>query len=70
MTKEEVWEALLHNYEGEEGERVRQILIREAPKYGNDEEEVDRVVADAYSCFINEIVKYKNTRFGRGPIGG
>lgn len=70
LTKEEVWEALLHNYEGEEGERVRQILIREAPKYGNDEEEVDRVVADAYSCFINEIVKYKNTRFGRGPIGG
>lgn len=70
LTKEEVWEALLHNYEGEEGERVRQILVREAPKYGNDEEEVDRVVADAYSCFINEIVKYKNTRFGRGPIGG
>lgn len=70
LSKEEVWDALVHDFEGEEGERVRQILIQKAPKYGNDDDYVDQIVSDAYNCFIQEIVKYKNTRYGRGPIGG
>ena len=52
------------------GERVRQLLIHQAPKYGNDDGYVDQLVVDAYDVYIDEIKKYPNTRFGRGPIGG
>ena len=46
------------------------MLIDEAPKYGNDDDAADLLVVDAYNCYIDEMKKYHNTRFGRGPIGG
>ena len=44
--------------------------MNEAPKYGNDNDEVDQLVVAAYDPYLDEIAKYPNTRFGRGPIGG
>ena len=46
------------------------MLIHEAPKYGNDDDYVDLLVREAYDIYIAEVVKYPNTRYGRGPIGG
>ena len=46
------------------------MLIEDAPKYGNDDDYVDSLIADAYETYIEEIKKYPNTRYGRGPIGG
>lgn len=70
LTPAQLWEALQSDFAGEEGERIRQMLIHQAPKYGNDDDYVDRLVVDAYDVYIDEIKKYPNTRFGRGPIGG
>ena len=70
LTPAQLWQALQSDFAGEEGERIRQLLIHEAPKYGNDDDYVDRLVVDAYNVYIDEIKKYPNTRFGRGPIGG
>ena len=70
LTPAQLWEALETDFAGEEGERIRQMLINEAPKYGNDDDYVDQLVVDAYESYIDEIKKYPNTRFGRGPIGG
>ena len=70
LTPAQLWEALQSDFAGEEGERVRQLLIHQAPKYGNDDDYVDKLVVDAYDVYIDEIKKYPNTRFGRGPIGG
>jgi pyruvate formate-lyase/glycerol dehydratase family glycyl radical enzyme len=61
---------LRQNFEGAEGEAVRQMLINRAPKYGNDDDYVDLLLREAYTCFIDEIEKHHNTRYGRGPIGG
>ncbi len=69
MTRAELWNALLSNFEGEEGERIRQLLLA-APKYGNDDDYVDALVVKGYDSYIDELNKYKNTRYGRGPIGG
>jgi pyruvate formate-lyase/glycerol dehydratase family glycyl radical enzyme len=66
----ELWRAIETNFEAEGGEAMRQVLLKRAPKYGNDSDDVDTLTADAYTLFIDEIEKYKNTRFGRGPIGG
>ena len=46
------------------------MLINDAPKYGNDNDDVDLLVARAYDTYINEIKKYPSTRYHRGPIGG
>ena len=69
LTKEEVYNALQTNYEGENGERIRKILL-EVPKYGNDIDEVDEFATNIYWTYIDEIQKYHNTRYGRGPING
>lgn len=66
----ELWDAILADFEGTEGERIRQMIINEAPKYGNDDDAVDQLIVDAYAPYIDEIAKYPNTRHGRGPIGG
>ena len=65
----ELWDVLESNFKGEEGERVQKLLL-EAPKYGNDDDYVDRLVVNAYGVYIDEMKKYHNTRYGRGPIGG
>ena len=43
------------------------MLIREAPKYGNDDDYVDQLIVEAYDSYIEEIEKYPNTRYNRGP---
>jgi pyruvate formate-lyase/glycerol dehydratase family glycyl radical enzyme len=60
---------LLNDFEGKEGERVRQLLLNYAPKYGNDDDYVDLLLQEAYLYYINELKKYKTTRYGRGPVG-
>ena len=66
----QLWDALVNNFQGEEGIRIKDILINDAPKYGNDDDYVDLLLKQAYDIYIDEIKKYKNTRYGRGPIGG
>ena len=70
LTPEQLWDALQSDFAGDEGERIRQMLLNDAPKYGNDDEYVDSLITEAYAPYIDEIAKYKNTRYGRGPIGG
>lgn len=70
FTTEQLWDALIHDWQGEENEKIREMIIEDAPKYGNDEDYVDQLVHDAYEVYIDEIKKYPNTRYGRGPIGG
>lgn len=69
ISKKTLMENLKNNFEGKEGEKVRQILLNYAPKYGNDDDYVDLLLRDAYMDYINELPKYHTTRFGRGPTG-
>lgn len=69
ISKAELMKYLKNNFEGRDGERIRQILLNFAPKYGNDDDYVDNLLAEAYMCYIEELEKYHTTRFGRGPVG-
>jgi len=69
ISKEELAKNLENNFEGVEGEKLRQILLNYAPKFGNDDDYVDLLLKEAYMYFIEEMDKYHTTRFGRGPIG-
>ncbi len=70
ITPSELWAAILDDFHSPESRRIQEKLINEAPKYGNDDDEVDRLIVQAYDSYIDEIKKYPNTRHNRGPIGG
>ena len=62
ITKEQLWNAILDDFQSEENKKI--------PKYGNDDDYVDQLVVEAYDSYLDEIKKYPNTRYHRGPIGG
>jgi len=68
LTMNELKAALKRNFEGTEGERIRR-LCREAPKFGNDDDYVDNIVADVFESYLELLPKYKTDREGQGPIG-
>ena len=70
LTAEELWSAILDDFTSEESQRVQKLLIEGAPKYGNDDDYADQLVVTAYDSYLDEMKKYPNTRYGRGPIGG
>ncbi|HUV00695.1 MAG TPA: glycyl radical protein [Bacteroidales bacterium] len=69
ISRSDLMENLKNDFEGKEGEKVRRLLLNYAPKYGNDDDYVDMLLHEAYSYFIDELMKYHTTRFGRGPFG-
>lgn len=58
----ELLDALAKNFDG--CEPLRQELLA-APKFGNDVDDVDRLVAWVMETYCTEVVKHKNTRGGR-----
>lgn len=70
ITRQELWDAILDDFSSLENKKIQEMLIREAPKYGNDDDYVDQLIVEAYDSYIEEIEKYPNTRYNRGPIGG
>ena len=70
ITTGELWDAILDDFQSTESKRIQDMLIHEAPKYGNDDDYVDNLVVEAYDSYLDEIKKYPNTRYQRGPIGG
>ncbi|MDD3810155.1 MAG: glycyl radical protein [Erysipelotrichaceae bacterium] len=70
ITTQQLFDALQDNFESEEGKKIQMLLINDAPKYGNDIDYVDNLVVAVYDTYLDEMKKYPNTRYGRGPIGG
>lgn len=70
ITKRELMNALKDDFTSDKNMAIQEMLINDAPKYGNDDDYVDALVVQVYNSYIDEIKKYPNTRFGRGPIGG
>jgi formate C-acetyltransferase/4-hydroxyphenylacetate decarboxylase large subunit len=59
FTMGELREALKHNFEGDGYDRIRDALLK-APKFGNDDEYVDRIAAWLYEAYAEETEKNLN----------
>ncbi len=59
----ELRRALASNFEGEEGARVRKVLL-DCPKYGNDIDEVDFAVRDSLNWFLKSFARFTPVRGG------
>ena len=70
ITPVQLMAALADDFTSVENQRIQNMLINDAPKYGNDDDYVDQLVVEVYNSYIDEIKKYPNTRYGKGPIGG
>lgn len=70
ITRDELWNAILDDFQSPGNQKIQEMLINDAPKYGNDNDDVDLLVVRAYDTYIDEIQKYPSTRYHRGPIGG
>lgn len=70
IARDELWNAILDDFQSPENQKIQEMLINDAPKYGNDNDDVDLLVVRAYDTYIDEIQKYPSTRYHRGPIGG
>jgi pyruvate formate-lyase/glycerol dehydratase family glycyl radical enzyme len=72
LTGEQVLHAMRTNFSDDTttptGAEIQRILLN-APKYGNDDDYVDSLTVEYFRFICEEIVKYKTTRYGRGPIG-
>lgn len=55
--------AMRTNFEGLDA--LRYMLLNEVPKYGNDEDYVDSIVAEICQHFCKELEKYRNPRGGK-----
>lgn len=70
ITHQQLMDALKDDFNSPENKKIQHMLVNDAPKYGNDDDYVDSLVVDVYNAYIDEMKKYPNTRYGRGPIGG
>jgi pyruvate formate-lyase/glycerol dehydratase family glycyl radical enzyme len=69
LDPQEVMATLDADFTNPGGEVIRQRLLG-APKWGNDLDEVDGLACRVMKDYLAEMAKYRNTRCGRGPIGG
>ncbi len=63
MTFPDFIQILNSNFKGQE--ELRQKLIHKYCKWGNDEEEIDRLANELWDLFCSEVVKHKCLRNGR-----
>jgi len=68
LSLEELKTALKSNFKSPDGARIRQ-LCRNAPKFGNDDDYVDKIVADVFESYLELLPKHKTDRCGQGPFG-
>jgi pyruvate formate-lyase/glycerol dehydratase family glycyl radical enzyme len=62
LSLRELRQLLARNFEGQEP--LRQMLINRAPKFGNDDDRVDSLVAGMQRFFAGELAKYRTPRGG------
>jgi len=67
-TLQEIYTACLHDFEGENGLVIKNILWN-CPKWGNDDDYVDNIAKDILEFGLQECTKYK-TYFGGQVLGG
>lgn len=73
FTPQQFLHALETNFEDETtaptGEQIRQFILNNAPKFGNDDDDADKW-AVALTDFIGSVYQkdFRNSRYGKGPI--
>lgn len=65
VSMKELVDAIKDNFEGEGQERLRQILVNKAPKYGNNDDYADSIAREISRYWTIEVRKRKSPYTGR-----
>ena len=63
---DELMKAMASDWAGEEGIRIHKMVMN-VPKFGNDEDYVDEIVADVFHSYLKLLPDYHTERTGKGP---
>lgn len=66
LTWEQLLNAMDENWQSEESMRIRNKILR-LPKFGNDIDDIDQIVADVFDSYLELLPSYHTIRQGRGP---
>ena len=66
LTWVQLLNAMDENWQSEESMRIRNKILR-LPKFGNDIDDVDKIVADVFDSYLELLPSYHTIRQGRGP---
>lgn len=62
------WEALISALEKNwEGAALIHKMVRNVPKFGNDDDDVDEIVRDVFLSYLKLLPAYRTERSGKGP---
>jgi pyruvate-formate lyase len=67
VTGIELAEAIANDFSNVEP--LRQMLLKRAPKYGNDDDYVDSIAREVVKHFADELAEYRNFRGGQFQLG-
>lgn len=68
ISMKELIDGVFANFEGHE--RLKELLLNKAPKYGNDEDEADSLARDLSRFWTEEVFKHYSPATGRRYRGG
>lgn len=66
LTLAQLKEAMAQNWQGKEYGKIHQMVLR-VPKFGNDDDYVDQIVADVFHSYLKLLPNYQTNCSGRGP---
>ena len=67
ITLAELKRAMANNWADDEGKCIREMLLN-VPKFGNDDDETDKITADVFNSYIELLPDYTTERTGKGPV--
>jgi pyruvate formate-lyase/glycerol dehydratase family glycyl radical enzyme len=67
LTLSQLKSALSDNWQSLESARIHQ-MIRHLPKFGNDFDDVDEIVANVFDSYLELLPSYKTERASKGPV--
>ena len=66
FTMKELLAAMHDNWQTEASRKIHK-LVKKAAKFGNDQDEVDKIVADVFYSYLALLSDYETLRKGKGP---
>ena len=68
ITADQLWDALMDDFTSPEHKAIQQMLISDAPKYGNDDDYADAIMKEVFTFYKNTITGRPNMRNGQWRI--
>lgn len=64
---EQLLKAMDENWQSKQSQYIQKLCLK-TPKFGNDNDEVDKILSDVFDSYLELLPSYKTLRMGNGPL--